>query len=137
MDWRKLYEIYDDMSSHAAVMAMKIYPQDFEKNLKQLIKLSRNYFPDTATGEIMTEFRPYFCPHDPVMTQAVAYCALFLPTFSVERYRLKIIHVPRPSNTGASMSIRIHLNLYHFWGNQVVSCKISVGVTLSVVLIHF
>ena len=85
LDWRKLYEIYDDMSSHAAVMAMKIYPQEFEKSLKSLIKLARVYFPDRATSEIMSEFRPYFCPHDTVMSQAVAYCALFLPTIAVER----------------------------------------------------
>jgi len=85
LDWRPLYDIYEDMSSHYASMNMKIYPQDFEKSLKLLIKLCRNYFPSTATGEILAEFRPYFCPHDGIMAKAVAYCALFLPTVFVSK----------------------------------------------------
>jgi len=85
LDWRPLYDIYEDMSDHYASMNMKIYPQDFEKSLKLLIKLCRYYFPKTATKEILSEFRPYFCPHDGIMAKAVAYCALFLPTTFVEK----------------------------------------------------
>jgi len=85
LDWKPLYDIYEDMSSHFASMNMKIYPQDFEKSLKLLIKLCRYYFPETATQEILAEFRPYFCPHDGIMAKAVAYCALFLPTIFVTK----------------------------------------------------
>jgi len=85
LDWRPLYDIYEDMSSHFASMNMKIYPQDFEKSLKLLIKLCRYYFPRSATQEILSEFRPYFCPHDGIMAKAVAYCALFLPTIFVSK----------------------------------------------------
>ena len=66
-------------------MSMKVYPLDFEKSLKILIKTCRYYFSSTATKEIMAEFRPYFCPHDNIMTKAVSYCSLFLPTLFVER----------------------------------------------------
>ena len=86
LDWRKLYDIYEDMSGHYATMSMKIYPTDFEKSLKLLVKTCRPYFSRTATTEILNEFRPYFCPHDSMMSKAVAYCSLFLPTLFVDRY---------------------------------------------------
>ena len=85
LDWRKLYDIYEDMSGHYATMSMKIYPTDFEKSLKLLVKTCRPYFSRTATTEILNEFRPYFCPHDSMMSKAVAYCSLFLPTLFVDR----------------------------------------------------
>ena len=88
MDWRPLYDIYEDMSSHNATMCLKVYPQDFEKSLKLLIKLCRNYFPLSSTGEILSEFRPYFCPHDTSMEEAMKYCSLFLPTLFAERFKI-------------------------------------------------
>ena len=86
LDWRPLYDIYEDMSSHNATMCLKVYPQDFEKSLKLLIKLCRYYFSPSSTAEILQEFRPYFCPHDVIMSKALAYCTLFLPTLFVERF---------------------------------------------------
>ena len=85
LSWKPLYDIYEDMSSHNATMCLKVYPQDFEKSLKLLIKLCRYYFSPSSTGEILREFRPYFCPHDVIMSKAMAYCTLFLPTLFVER----------------------------------------------------
>ena len=85
LDWRPLYDIYEDMSSHNTTMCLKVYPQDFEKSLKLLIKLCRYYFLPSSTGEILAEFRPFFCPHDVIMSKAMAYCTLFLPTVFVER----------------------------------------------------
>ena len=33
---------------------------------------------------MLREFRPYFCPHDRIMSKALAYSALFLPTTFVK-----------------------------------------------------
>jgi len=82
--WKPLYDLYEDLQSHHAIMNMKIFPPDFENTLKLLIKLSRYYFPPSATEEILREFRPYYCPHDRIMSKALAYAALFLPTTFVE-----------------------------------------------------
>ena len=85
LDWRPLYDLYEDLSSHAVIMSMKFYPADFEKSLKALIKVARPYFPRSATKEMLREFRPCFCPHDTIMAKAMSYCSLFLPTLSLER----------------------------------------------------
>ena len=85
LDWRKLYDIYKDLTGNFVKMSMKIYPSGFEKLLRQLIKCCRPYFSHTATREILTEFRPYFCPHDPVMSRMFGLCCLFLPTLAVTR----------------------------------------------------
>ena len=50
LDWKPLYDIYEDMSSHNVTMCLKVYPQDFEKSLKLLIKLCRYYFPQSSTA---------------------------------------------------------------------------------------
>ena len=99
MDWRPLYDIYEDMSSHNATMCLKVYPQDFEKSLKLLIKLCRYYFSPSSTGEILLEFRPYFCPHDVIMSKAMAYCTLFLPTLFVERFGIILWFTSRFHNS--------------------------------------
>ena len=85
LDWRPLYDLYEDLSGYAVTMSMKFYPADFEKSLKALVKVARPYFPRSATKEMLREFRPCFCPHDTIMAKAMAYCSLFLPTLSVER----------------------------------------------------
>ena len=84
-DWRKLYNIFKDVSSHEAQLHLKVYTKDFTKLLKQLVKICRYYFPAGASREILDEFRPYFCPHDTKMSWAVDHCSLFLPTLFVER----------------------------------------------------
>lgn len=85
LPWRPLYLLLEDLSSHYVSLNLKVYPPDFEKNLKNLIKICRYFFPPSATEEILAEFRPNFCPHDAVMTRAVSYCTLFLPTLHVRR----------------------------------------------------
>ena len=85
LDWRPLYKIYDELISHNVAMNMKSFPADFDKSLKMLIKLSRSYFPLSATAEILTEFRPQFCPHDPSMGRAISHLVLFLPTYFVQQ----------------------------------------------------
>ena len=85
LDWRQLFDIYEDIQGALSSMGLKIYPVDFEKHLKGLIKNCRNYFSSSATDEMLAEFRPFFCPHDSIMIKAISYCSLFLPTTSVER----------------------------------------------------
>ena len=85
LDWRPLYKIYDELISHNVAMNMKSFPADFDKSLKMLIKLARSYFPLSATAEILAEFRPQFCPHDPSMGRAIGHLVLFLPTYFVQK----------------------------------------------------
>ena len=85
LPWRPLYLLLEDLNSHQVQMNLKVYPVDFEKKLKSLVKVCRYYFPASATDEILAEFRPYFCPHDHVMTKAISYCALFLPTLHLRK----------------------------------------------------
>ena len=84
-DWRKLHTIFEDVYSKECQLHLKVYPKDFTKALKQLVKICRYYFPPGATSEILAEFRPYFCPHDSKMALAMSQCSLFLPTLFVER----------------------------------------------------
>ena len=88
LDWRQLFDIYEDIQGALSSMGLKIYPVDFEKHLKGLIKNCRNYFSSLATDEMLAEFRPFFCPHDSIMIKAISYCSLFLPTTSVERWNI-------------------------------------------------
>ena len=80
--------MYKDLSGNFVKMSMKTYPSGFEKLLRQLIKCCRPYFSHTATREILAEFRPYFCPHDVIMSKAMAYCTLFLPTLFAKRFEI-------------------------------------------------
>ena len=84
LNWRPLYKIYEELVSHSVAMNMKSFPSGFDKSLKTLIKLARSYFPISATAEILAEFRPQFCPHDPSMGRAISHLVLFLPTYFVQ-----------------------------------------------------
>ena len=64
-----------------------------------IMQLSRPYFPASATKEILAEFRPYFCPHDSIMSKAIAYCSLLLPTFFVEQEEYEWRRVANPPYT--------------------------------------
>ena len=83
LPWRPLYSIFEDLTSHHVMMNLRGYPPEFSKNLTSLVRLCRYYFPATATEEILAEFRPHFCPHDSIMSQAISFCSLFLPTLHV------------------------------------------------------
>ena len=83
LPWRPLYSLFLDLGSHEVKLNLRVYPPDFDKALTVLVKRARAYFPPAAAEEIMAELRPDFCPHDPVMSRALSYCALFLPTLRV------------------------------------------------------
>lgn len=38
------------------------------------------YFPESATQEMLDEWRPLLCPFDVTMQRAISYFELFLPT---------------------------------------------------------
>lgn len=40
----------------------------------------RSYFPESATQEMLDEWRPLLCPFDVTMQKAIGYFELFLPT---------------------------------------------------------
>ncbi|XP_031434367.1 proteasome activator complex subunit 4A isoform X3 [Clupea harengus] len=48
--------------------------------LKALVKNCRPYFPESATQEMLEEWRPLLCPFDVTMQRAIGYFELFLPT---------------------------------------------------------
>ncbi|XP_072526695.1 proteasome activator complex subunit 4A [Salminus brasiliensis] len=48
--------------------------------LKALVKNCRPYFPESATQEMLDEWRPLLCPFDVTMQRAICYFELFLPT---------------------------------------------------------
>ena len=50
-------------------------------SLKSLIRCCRTYFSDTATQEMLDEWRPMMCPFDVTMGKAMSYFEMFLPTF--------------------------------------------------------
>ncbi len=39
-----------------------------------------SYFPESATQEMLDEWRPLLCPFDVTMQKAIGYYELFLPT---------------------------------------------------------
>lgn len=48
-----------------------------------MISYCRPYFPNSATEEMLEEWRPLMCPFDVTMNKALAYCEMFLPTYDV------------------------------------------------------
>ena len=55
--------------------------RSLDMSLKSLIRCCRTYFADTATQEMLDEWRPLMCPFDVTMGKAMCYFEMFLPTF--------------------------------------------------------
>jgi proteasome activator subunit 4 len=55
-----------------------------ESTLRQLIRVSRVYFAENTTSEMLDEWRPLLCPFDVTMGKAMGYFEMFLPTFNVK-----------------------------------------------------
>ncbi|KAM9803831.1 proteasome activator complex subunit 4A [Neosynchiropus ocellatus] len=81
LPWRPLYELHDRiLFSKTEHLGLNWFPNSVEGVLKTLVKSCRPYFPESATQEMLDEWRPLFCPFDVTMQRAISYFELFLPT---------------------------------------------------------
>uniref|UniRef100_A0A8C1XAY8 Proteasome activator subunit 4a n=1 Tax=Cyprinus carpio TaxID=7962 RepID=A0A8C1XAY8_CYPCA len=101
LPWRPLYELQDRiLYSKTEHLGLNWFPRyimccciqywslssfscicsSVEAVLKTLIKNCRPYFPESATQEMLEEWRPLMCPFDVTMQKAMGYFELFLPT---------------------------------------------------------
>uniref|UniRef100_A0A672KRB5 Proteasome activator subunit 4 n=1 Tax=Sinocyclocheilus grahami TaxID=75366 RepID=A0A672KRB5_SINGR len=81
LPWRPLYELQDRiLYSKTEHLGLNWFPSSVEAVLKALIKNCRPYFPESATQEMLEEWRPLMCPFDVTMQKAMGYFELFLPT---------------------------------------------------------
>uniref|UniRef100_A0A671Y3T0 Proteasome activator subunit 4 n=1 Tax=Sparus aurata TaxID=8175 RepID=A0A671Y3T0_SPAAU len=95
LSWRPLYELHDRIlfsktehlglnwfPKYASVLYCRRYYYCFsvENVLKTLVKSCRPYFSESATQEMLDEWRPLLCPFDVTMQRAISYFELFLPT---------------------------------------------------------
>eukprot|EP00064_Thunnus_orientalis_P007411 superscaffoldBa00000821_g7431 len=66
LPWRPLYELHDRiLFSKTEHLGLNWFPK---------------YFSESATQEMLDEWRPLFCPFDVTMQRAISYFELFLPT---------------------------------------------------------
>ncbi|XP_028325388.1 proteasome activator complex subunit 4A isoform X1 [Gouania willdenowi] len=100
LQWRPLYELYDRiLFSKTEHLGLNWFPNSprprsssklkiiklvqrcsVENVLKTLVKSCRPYFSESATQEMLDEWRPLLCPFDVTMQRAISYFELFLPT---------------------------------------------------------
>lgn len=100
LPWRPLYELHDRiLYSKTEHLGLNWFPSSLrprssskhiivklaqrcsvEAVLKALIKSCRPYYPESATKEMLDEWRPLMCPFDVTMLKAMGYFELFLPT---------------------------------------------------------
>ncbi|CAL8299965.1 unnamed protein product [Merluccius merluccius] len=67
--------------SSSKLIMIKLFQRcSVENVLKTLVKSCRPYFPESATQEMLEEWRPLLCPFDVTMQRAISYFELFLPT---------------------------------------------------------
>ncbi|ETE72009.1 Proteasome activator complex subunit 4, partial [Ophiophagus hannah] len=81
LPWRPLYEMLERiLYSKTEHLGLNWFPNSVESVLKTLVKNCRLYFPESATAEMLDEWRPLMCPFDVTMQKAITYFELFLPT---------------------------------------------------------
>ncbi|XP_076141905.1 proteasome activator complex subunit 4A [Alosa pseudoharengus] len=100
LPWRPLYELHERIlyskTEHLGLnwFPSSLRPRSTSKHimvklaqrcsvdglLKVLVKNCRPYFPESATKEMLDEWRPLLCPFDVTMQRAISYFELFLPT---------------------------------------------------------
>uniref|UniRef100_A0A1A7WAV3 Proteasome (Prosome, macropain) activator subunit 4 n=1 Tax=Iconisemion striatum TaxID=60296 RepID=A0A1A7WAV3_9TELE len=106
LPWRPLYELYDRiLFSKTEHLGLNWFPNSVESVLKTLVKNCRPYFSETATQEMLDEWRPLLCPFDVTMQRAISYFELFLPT---------------------TLPPELHHKGFQLWFDELVSLWVSV-----------
>uniref|UniRef100_A0AAR2IXF8 Proteasome activator Blm10 mid region domain-containing protein n=1 Tax=Pygocentrus nattereri TaxID=42514 RepID=A0AAR2IXF8_PYGNA len=92
LPWRPLYELYEKiLYSKTEHLGLNWFPNyraeasPKQKMLNYMLMLFFvfcvcRYFPESATQEMLDEWRPLLCPFDVTMQKAISYFELFLPT---------------------------------------------------------
>lgn len=81
LEWRPLYQLWRFVDYSTFETCGLIYvPSDITKHVKNLVKACRSYFPIEATSEMLEEWRPWLCPYDTKMQDALTMMDAFLPT---------------------------------------------------------
>lgn len=81
LPWKKLYDTYERLQyNRDEFHGLISIPESVKRRLSEAILLSRVYFAQDATQEMLDEWRPFLCPHSSSMKKAIRYLNLFLPT---------------------------------------------------------
>ena len=85
--WRPLYEVLVKvMNNKLEILGLMFKPGYLVDSIMSLIRCSRDYFSEGATGEIMDELRPLLCPLDrTVLARGVKMLEIFLPTLNCHK----------------------------------------------------
>ncbi len=84
--WRPLYELYrKTYDSKYKDLGMILIPKDYESVITELIRKCRIYFSIESTQEMLDEWRPYLCPYDTMMSKAMTYFDIFMPTLMMPK----------------------------------------------------
>ncbi|XP_035386226.1 proteasome activator complex subunit 4A isoform X4 [Electrophorus electricus] len=125
LPWRPLYELQDRiLYSKTEHLGLNWFPSSLRPHssskhiiikiaqrcsmegvLKALVKNCRPYFPESATQEMLDEWRPLLCPFDATMQRAIGYFELFLPT---------------------TLPPHLHLKGFRLWFDDLISLWVSV-----------
>ncbi|CAF3427722.1 unnamed protein product [Rotaria socialis] len=80
VDWRLLHKWAKViLHNHDESYSLVSVPNDIESSLFYCIRGCRPYFAESATQEILDEFRPYLCPFDSAFSDTMRIFELFLP----------------------------------------------------------
>ncbi|XP_068688324.1 proteasome activator complex subunit 4-like isoform X1 [Montipora foliosa] len=81
LPWRPLYDLVEfTFHSKYEVAGLKKHPLKLEETVKHVVRVSRVYFSEESTQEMLDEWRPLLCPYDITFGKAMFYFSLFLPT---------------------------------------------------------
>jgi len=110
LDWRPLFALLEHWEdSSPAVRGLLKAPQGLKAQLKAVVKVSRGYFSDSSTKEMLGRWAHMLCPNDRSMATAVRYCSLFLPT-------TKDI----PAAASYNLWLPLFTSFWRTWGNSPV-----------------
>lgn len=110
LDWRPLFALLEHWEdSSPAVRGLLKAPQGLKAQLKAVVKVSRGYFSDSSTKEMLGRWAHMLCPNDRSMATAVRYFSLFLPT-------TKDI----PAAASYNLWLPLFTSFWRTWGNSPV-----------------
>lgn len=110
LDWRPLFDLFQFWEdSSPAVRGLLKAPQGFKAQIKAVVKVSRGYFTDCSTKEMVAKWSHMLCPADRSMATAIRYFSLFLPT-------TKDI----PPEQSWQLWLPLFSNFWQTWGNSPV-----------------